>query len=290
MIASGDIRAYLRGLAGRVWVDQTEARHFGLKLQEETITEFLLLQMARDLSPHGLKVQMFSKRREGGVKRADGTIEEIGNGADWEWFVDLPTCQVGFRVQAKRLYGTPNQNGYYGGLELGGHQIDDLINSAGTEMNPVYIFYNHAFTKTSHLFTRSAMTNWFGGSAWGCSVATAEFVKSLGFRTIPAVLPGMVPWHRFFALGNNTLHGCAVDRMMKNMMGSQKFNLATKKPDWLAFLLEGSERPFSDKPDTVQPDGRYEDEEQPDSEVAMKLNGFLAERHLDGVAYFDFRG
>lgn len=287
MIASGDLRAYLRGLAGRVWTDQTDARHFGLELQEETITELLLLQMARDLSPHGLKVQMFSKRKEGGFTRADGTVEEIGNGADWEWFVDLPNCQVGFRVQAKRLFGSLSQNGIYSGLTLGGTQIDDLISSAGTEINPVYIFYNHAFTKTSHLFTRSTKTNWFGGSAWGCSVATAGFVKSLKSRTIPAVLPGMVPWHRFFALGDSTARGCAVDRMMKNMAGGQGFKLATRQPDWLKMLLEIPEGPISDKPDTPQSDGR---EEEPDSDIAIRLSGLLADARLDGVAYFDFRG
>lgn len=286
MIASGDLRAYLRGLAGRVWTDQTDARHFGLELQEETITELLLLQMARDLSPHGLKIQMFNKRKEGGVTRADGTVEEIGNGADWEWFVDLPNCQVGFRVQAKRLFGSLSQNGYYGGLTLGGTQIDDLIKSAGTEMNPVYIFYNHAFTRTSHLFTRSPKTNWFGGSAWGCSVATAEFVKSLKSRTIPAVLPGMVPWHRFFALSHSTLRGCSVDRMMRDMLGGQVFNLATKRPDWLKILMDMPEGPVLDKPDTPPPDGR---EEESDSDVALRLNGILADRRLEGVAYFDFR-
>ncbi|WP_138935314.1 DUF6615 family protein [Roseovarius arcticus] len=289
VIASGDLRAYLRGLAHRVWADQTEARQFGLKLQEESITEMLLLQIARDLSPLGLRVRMFSKRQEGGYTRKDGTVVTVANGADWEWFIDLPDCMVGFRVQAKRLFGSARENGSYKGFKPGGTQIDDLVNAAGTDMNPVYVFYNHGFTRNSSLFKRSTTTNWFGSSAWGCSVASAASMKALKSKTLVSVLPGMVPWHRFFALGENAGRGCTVSRMLANMPGNQAFKVATKRPDWLGLLLNmrADQRPDQlDVPEIFGDDDASEDGEPEDD---TPMNRFLRKRGLNGVAYFDFR-
>lgn len=288
-MASGDLRAYLRWLADRVWVDQTEAREFGLELQEETVTELLLLQMARDLSPHGLQVRMFSKREEGGVTLADGTVEVKGTGADWEWFVDLPDCMVGFRVQAKRLFGSPKRNGWYDGFKPGGIQIDQLITSAGSEMNPIYVFYNHGFAKNSDLMTRSTKTNWFGASAWGCSVATAGFVKGLKSRTLEKILPGMVPWHRFFTLSNHQVHGCAVKRVMSGMAGEQEFKVATTRPSWVSMVNRLAVEPPAASLQSSDDSPRESDDEAYDLDENLDLYEVLRARNLSGVAYFDFR-
>jgi len=212
----------------------------------------------------------------------------VGNGADWEWFVELPGCMVGFRVQAKRLYSSPMKNGAYGGFKTGGHQIDDLIKSAG-QLNPVYVFYNHRHVKNEDLFKRSSKTNWFGGSAWGCSVATARFMKSIKRNSLAEVFPGMVPWHRFFVVGNSSYRGCSVERMMAGMDGGQKFKLADAKPDWVSLILEepstkGIGPDLVDEiegfPSDVSPDG--------DGSEPSPLDEMLKERNLRGVAYFDF--
>lgn len=281
MMASGDLRAYLRSLAHRVWTDQGDALKHGLTLQEETVTEMLLLQMARDLSPLGLNVKMFTRTEEGGRKLKDGTVEKVGNGADWEWFVDLPDCMVGFRVQAKRLFGTPAKNGSYDGFTPGGAQINDLIIASG-ELNPVYVFYNHGYVRNAKLFKRSSKTNWFGGSAWGCSVATARFMRSLKKKSLEAVYPGMIPWHRFFVVGNTGYRGCPVERMMTNMEGGQQFRLATSRPAWVAQLLEMDR--------TSDQSGIGDVIEVPDdfSDNPSPLDRILRERNLRGVAYFDF--
>jgi hypothetical protein len=281
-IASGDLRAYLRWQAGRVWQEQGGAIKHGFFLQEETITETLLLRLAQDLTPKGLKVKLFTRIEEGGVTRKDGTVEKVGNGADWEWFIDLPDCMVGFRVQAKRLSQFPIKDGYYSGIKVGGSQIDDLINLAG-KSNPVYVFYNHGHVKNASLFTRSAKTNWFGQNAWGCSVATASFVKGLKTNSLSEAFSGMVPWHRFFVVGNTKLRGCAVERTMRAMVGGQEFKLADERPDWIKLLLardhtdEGVGSDFSDHSDDAI------DAEPSD------LNNLLKERGLRGVAYFDFK-
>lgn len=76
MAASVPLRGYLRQRAASVWNHQSHAFDHGLALQEETLTEMLLLRMAQDHAKHGLSVKMFSK------------AEESVNGADWEWIVE----------------------------------------------------------------------------------------------------------------------------------------------------------------------------------------------------------
>ena len=51
------IQHYLRDVAAWIWHEQGEARHHGLKLQEETITEILLLRLARECGPMGLNIR-----------------------------------------------------------------------------------------------------------------------------------------------------------------------------------------------------------------------------------------
>ncbi|WP_370208027.1 hypothetical protein [Pararhodobacter marinus] len=290
MIASGDLRAYLRGLSHQVWTDQNDAIQRDFWLQEVTITEMLLLRMARDLSPYGLKMKMFSGTEEGGKTKKDGTVVKVGNGADWEWFAELPDCKIGFRVQAKRLFPTRTKPGAYDSFHAGGKQIDQLISAAG-EMNPVYVLYNHKFAKDASLFSRTAQTNWYGRSSWGCSVATASFMKTLKTNKLAEVFPGTVPWHRFFAVGNNNIRGCAVERMMKVMAGGQEFKTTDERPEWVSALLsletpaatfeqDVEDRP-SDSDPISPPDQFYEGRRE-------RLTGLLSERNLGGVAYFDF--
>ena len=101
------IQPYLRDVASWVWHEQGAARHHGLKLQEETITETLLLRMARECQHLGLRVRMFNRIEEGGRKKTT----RVGNGADWEWYVTTDYCRVGFRVQAKVLSSELTEKG-----------------------------------------------------------------------------------------------------------------------------------------------------------------------------------
>ncbi len=281
MIASGDLRAYLRGLSHQVWTDQNDAIQHGFTLQEETITEMLLLRMARELSPSGLKIKMFTKTEEGGYKKKDGTIVKQGNGADWEWFVELPSCKVGFRVQAKRLFPSMTKPGRYDSFKPKDKQIDWLIKSSG-EMNPIYVLFNHKHVADSSYFSRSATTNWHGRSAWGCSVASAQFMKDCTTNKLEEIYPGSIPWHRFFAVSGGARYGCAVGRMMQDMAGKQDFRTAEERPDWVNDLLS-SPPSISRQIDATVDQVDFFDARQ------KRLSNILSARELDGVAYFDFR-
>ena len=64
MAVAVPLRDYLRQRAAWVWNQQGHAFDHGLALQEETLTEMLLLRMARDHAKHGLTITMFTKAEE----------------------------------------------------------------------------------------------------------------------------------------------------------------------------------------------------------------------------------
>lgn len=176
------LRDYLRKMAGWVWNEQAHAFRHRLTLNEETLTEMLLLRMARDYDKHGLKVRIFNKP------------EEKRNGADWEWIIKTPTCDISFRVQAKRLYCSDTKK-EYGGLSLKSKQVDNLILKAGTSI-PVYVFYNHDLGINSQLLTAGGEAGYYGRSYWGCSIASAQRVKKANSNKLSALSKIMKPWHR----------------------------------------------------------------------------------------------
>ncbi|MBO6857451.1 DUF6615 family protein [Roseibium sp.] len=236
------MRRFFRQQAGWVWNRQAQAFTHGLSLQEETLTEMLLLQIAKRGAQDGLKVKMFSR------------AEESINGADWEWFFRTPECGIGFRIQAKRLYRNENAEGRYGGLKKASSQADDLINQSGSN-NPIYVFYNHSWTLDSQSRFWGNDYEFRGPSMWGCSVAKASFVRSVGDNKIAKLHSGMLPWHKLFDGPSK----CPVAGAFDDMRGEGELTYAERDPDWLGDLNE-----------------------------AGSADRYLAEHNLQGVAHFDF--
>lgn len=178
------IRPYLRSLAGWAWNRQNDAKRHGLSLQEETLTEILLLRIAKDCRPLRLQVRMFTRPQEN------------RNGADWEWFLRGPSCHgIGYRVQAKRLYQTGRHKGQYGGHDPAGPQTTKLISMAGKSNIPIYVFYNN--DSTTAFYGRSS-PGFRSPSFWGCSYAHASSVKAAGSRDPSKLIKHMQPWHELF--------------------------------------------------------------------------------------------
>lgn len=262
-LSSGDLRAYLRQLAGWIWDQQVEAFGLGLSKQEETLTENLLVAMAKTLKPHGLHVKTFSPPKEGGRKQK-GKMRTPGTGADWEWFYDGKPCMARFRVQAKRLYHTPDQPGDYGGFKPGGQQIKDLI-SGSSGMNPVYVFYNHPQVSDGCLFQPSGPPEHFGPSCWGIGATTAAFMKSVTDSKLATIKPGQVPWHRFFGIAGTCLPRQAFEEVNGRIPDGgdrQEFIPATERPQWVLAAIEGNE---------------------------ARLQEYVEEKNLAGLAYFGLK-
>ena len=253
------IEHYLRDVAAWIWHEQSEARQHGLKLQEETITEILLLRMARECGHMGLNIKMFNRIEEGGSTKAG----KIGNGADWEWFIETSYCQVGFRVQAKVLSSGLTQGG--GGLSIGKYeglkndrlQTDDLIRDAKSSgLNPIYVVYNHSWVSNRALFASPRHPYAVKQGDWGCAVAKAAFIKQAPGNNLSALISGMRPWHRFFGWDQ----GCLSRSAMSEMPGDQEFIPESPTPYWLDMMREGGQ----------------------------SINNYVVENRLRGVAHFDF--
>ena len=182
MAAPITLRDYLRRRAAWVWNAQGHAFRHGLALQEETLTEMLLLRMARDHAKHGLNVAMFNKTEEG------------FNGADWEWIVRTRWCNLGLRIQAKRLYHD-SKGSDYGGLDPNSGQSAKLIANAGTSI-PLYVFFNHDHGTNSKLLHGGGEYPYRGRSYWGCSIACAKKVKAEKSNALSKLKEHSKPWHR----------------------------------------------------------------------------------------------
>lgn len=176
------LRVYLRSLSGWAWNKQGHAYRYGrgLCLQEETITEMLLLRLALDSKRYGIRVRMYNKRQEKKI------------GADWDWVIKTNHCRHRLRVQAKRLYHS-STGADYGGLSLRNSQHSRLISRARKKRRtPVYVFYNHDFGLRSHLFTPQASSEFRGRSHWGCGISHAKHVQS---NSLVDLISNMKPWH-----------------------------------------------------------------------------------------------
>ncbi|MBW0157630.1 DUF6615 family protein [Sedimentimonas flavescens] len=260
-------RHYLQQLAGWVWREQDDALHYGLKLQEETITEMLLLRMARECQDTGLHIKMFNRIEEGGSKKD----AKSGNGADWEWYFSTPFCQVGFRVQAKVLSSGLTlkrmalSRGVYGGLKKDGIQAQDLISTAKSAgYNPIYVFYNHPWVANRELFSSLKSPFACATTDWGCAVSSATFVKNKADNRLSELIDGMMPWHLFFRMSK----GCGAKEALAKFGDDQELISDSPRPEWLQFLSN--------------PDDR--------GDGASHINEYLANRNLAGVAYFELDG
>jgi hypothetical protein len=187
-------------LARDVWEKIGEAKRLKLAFQEETITETLLLQLAKSFPGH-IAVLPFSKTQEG------------RNGADWAWCVESADRSTSLTalVQAKRL--NARETRYSGlGQRIGrkvGHndlQIDRLIATAANyRIPPVYAFYN-GLTDRSRIDRRcpslvdpdpDAQIE-----AWGISIASAHNVRAnLHDTRFERHYSHSVPLHCLFCAG-----------------------------------------------------------------------------------------
>ncbi|TNE56836.1 MAG: hypothetical protein EP341_04475 [Sphingomonadales bacterium] len=246
---SAGMRPYLRSLAGWAWNRQNDAKKHGLSLQEETLTEMLLLRLAKECGPLGLHVKMFTRPQE---KR---------NGADWEWFVRGSGCAVGYRVQAKRLYSSGPLKGQYGGHNPTGTQTDKLIKMAGTSCVPLYVFYNHS---SSSVFDGRGAVGFRGPSFWGCSYANAKSVKAVNSRKPSDLIKVMHPWHELF------------DFCTKPMI--------TTSALWYG---KGAMRIEDTGSSPLSPDSRREPEWLNLLNQPAGMDDYLGAQELAGVAYID---
>lgn len=234
-----------------VWQAMGDAFAIPIGLNEETITEMLLLNLAREFAGRGIEVRSFTKYEEGISYRGGAPT-----GADWEWRFEGPGG-IGktVRVQAKRLY---MREGNYGGLEGRGEQRKTLVSSSGAAL-PLYVLYNGPSPKLvsagrakfpflDRHGPKYCYWPYYDLELWGCAIA-AEHDVPRQHKPAPLDFTKLEPWH---ALVCDCLHagptdlGTSVSNNLKRLYGASgdeaagigRFEPDAERPWWVAALLE----------------------------------------------------
>ena len=252
------LRDAMRREAGRVWREKARAEALGLFLNEETITESTLLNLATGFHGHGLLVQLFTK------------AEEKKNGADWEfWFVQ-GTRAAGLRVQAKRLF----PSGAYDSLNPSGPQITTLISSA-RNCCPVYVFYNDASVYRSSS-PRCSCGEYRAHSYLGCTLAPATAVARAASNSASSLQEITIPWHCLLC------ESVAKKTSMPEVTAERLNNCLAETDDHRCEVVETPSRlqPYTEGSGYHHPELIYSD----GYGGPQWLAGYLSEEMLAGVA------
>jgi hypothetical protein len=268
------LQCSLRIAAGRVWHNMADAAQHRLFLNEETITESILLFLARRHRSSQLAIKVYTKQ------------EEKKSGADWAWCFMDGGQSVAMRIQAKRLYGDAK----YQALNPSGQQINQLISTADGH-HPFYVFYNDALQ--GEIFRYSSSSSHFncgsfrGPSHWGCMIARAQDVQQINSNTIAKLLPVSMPWHcllcPILASSRNGVGRLTLpDIVAANLnVGSRYFGAderievkPTDPPAWVRFVQTAAETPSGTTADGIVPPPNRE------------LEAYLENHNLAGVVLF----
>lgn len=261
--------------ACRVWRDMADAARLGLFMNEETITESILLFLARGHKHHGLNIKVYTKQEERRV------------GADWAWCFMNGGRAVAMRVQAKRLYS----GAHYDALKPTGGQINRLINQSGTH-HPYYVFYNDGLQGARCL--RASTSRHFrcgsfrGDDHWGCMIARAQDIKRVGSNAMADLLPVSMPWHcmlcpHLAGVGPSHSHWSLPDVVAANLTNALRLAgdtgdvnpiLPTDPPEWVELV-----QAWSDRSAGITADGGFVAADQ-------AIEDYLEEHDLSGLALF----
>ena len=260
--------------------DLEDAFRLNMPRNEETITESLLLNLARNNPRHELQITSFNRQAEG------------INGADWEfWFSNASGYGIAVRVQAKRLF----PSGKYESLfhqsktqkDKSTNQCNELIHNAGTSI-PIYVFYNSvsAFANLNYVQTHIhwglsrllALAHW-QLSDWGITMCSAYSVQSAnygknnslkGFQTIP--------WH------NLVCHKCWQNKPKDDDLPSMVGNSLSEMFSFDVDSIPSKERsPHNFEPSQTSPEWVSTLKEDA-SQENEKLIQHMKETNLRGVA------
>jgi hypothetical protein len=184
-----------RRQAGAVWNRTAKAAKLRLFMNEETITETALFELAR-------------KHQSGDFLVAPATkAQEAIHGGDWLWWFVHGGESLSYRVQAKRLY----PSGRYESLLKKGvpdpyEQLHKLLANAAVENHiPLYCFYNFQHPDGNFGYsTDKCAHKYHPPSYWGCSLALAEDVKFANSDALKELRKFMMPWHLISCTNDST--------------------------------------------------------------------------------------
>jgi len=184
----------LRREASLVWNRMRQAAALGISLNEETLTELTLYNIAVAHQYSGnIKIRIATKK------------EEKKHGADWEWWLVKNKKSICYRVQAKRLYSDGRYRSLYKAGAAGPYaQLDTLVAAASLcKAIPMYCFYNFEYPDAGFSASPPCAHKYRGRSYWGCTLAAANDVRSAGADDVATLRKTMRPWHLFACTQDN---------------------------------------------------------------------------------------
>lgn len=193
VVSNAEMCLSFRRLADWTWQNMGDAHRLKVSLNEETITEYILLQLARQFSGRGLEIESYTKYQEGTSYRGG-----LPTNADWEfWFEDGSARGIRVRIQAKRLFP---ETGKYNSLNGNGPQIKKLVQNASGAI-PLFVLYNCdptsllTFQNMAFYEQDPRCCGWpfFVDELWGCSIATPQAIPP---KNQPSPFEvEQLPWH-----------------------------------------------------------------------------------------------
>ncbi|WP_327857657.1 DUF6615 family protein [Acinetobacter guillouiae] len=178
-----------------VWNNLRDARKLKIQLGEESITDFLILNLMK-LAASNLKIKTFTRKKE------------AVNGADWEWwFRGFSGKWLGMRIQAKVLSLSNERYNSLHYLNKNGHQVDLLIKDAQLyNMIPVYCMYSNwdpqKYNKPQSCKSHPSYVRHFGVSL--LSVNNVKKFKKNNINQLSKIIVDLIPLH-CIVCSNNSL-------------------------------------------------------------------------------------
>jgi len=215
------------------WIQKnlTKSYRLGIPLHEETITQIMLLNLAKIGQ---LKIKAYSK------------AEENLNGADWSfWICENNSHEKGveLRMQAKRLY----PSGRYEALNINGNQRNILIDISRNENTiPIYIFYNDESIEKYISEIEYCSQSCELKETWGCTYLPVNKITSaVPSHPAPVDITNMRPLHKLFCSCDSHLNftkksqlnlpQIVINNLTKNGMSEIEIKC---KPDWVTLVDE----------------------------------------------------
>lgn len=279
-----DLRDAMRKEAGRVWREKAKAQQLGLFMNEETVTETILLQLAVQFQASGLRVRPFTK------------AQETKNGADWEFWFAQGSRAIGLRVQAKRLFPT----GIYASLKPSGTQTHILIQKSG-RCHPVFVFYNDHQTYPASE-PQCLCGDYYGPSYRGCTLASAQTIRRQKSNDASKLAELTIPWHCLLCAwrsrGGKSLP-VIIARSLKQLVINDGAKRRSKLRSYKTTELPHQLRSYAERGPRLQRDSIYDEPSATagrDPEIHPRLQrdslfdepawlaGYLKRRALAGVA------
>lgn len=225
-----------------VWDNLREARFHGFQVGEESITDFIVLNIKK-WGAGKIIVDTFTRHKES------------VNGSDWEWWFTGPSGMwLGMRLQAKVLNLASEKYEHLHHKNKNGQQVDLLVNDARKNgLIPIYCMYTNWDPKKYKagwkctIYKRSVRQ-------YGTAILNPSIVKKLQIKnetSLSSIIHNLKPMHCLFCCCSMSsivdlphraiswLHGSGlleVDAIQENESGSF---LREKPPHYVHKLLEG---------------------------------------------------